>query len=970
MTMKQDQHDGGRRDYPDALKLAEQHRLKQRRAMVTSAAENAAAAASTDAEAAAARAQAIPEQAPVVGLALSGGGIRSATFSLGVIQALVKGGLLSRIDYLSTVSGGGYIGGFLGRLYSRHYATPATVNYLLHPERAAQPKPPWPAEADPEDPLKSANLNRVDPFGWLRDNGRYLAPNGTGDVVLAFAVAIRNWVALQLVFCSFLLVPLLIAQLLRRWIETSAFGQSLAVLPTSASQLLDGASGGLLTWSPFVDLMPLMVMLWVFPFGWAYWIIEQRRRWEAHPAYGVALLVVVSLFALGAGRPSTQFTWWQPLFIVLIGSSALASVIAIWATQIAKDNVIGVKDLDGDRLSHARNIVTRGLSLAVASTLALGAFVVIDTLGQSLYEQLAAGGGGAMPWFAALIAAGAPVAVRLMRLPALLSSLGSSKAEPGFKLPVEWIAAAVSVVIAVIVLSGLDAFAHGMANGFAAVDDRPRHLWLPLIALGLLLAFAVLFGWTWPFLNRSSQSSLYKSRLSRAYLGASNWRRFLKTRDASVTDPIAGDDVSVEDYWKDVVDHGGPLHLINVTINETAGDDAKTVLRDRKGISLAAGPCGYSAGARHHALRNSEADAIAEAAGSPIFGPQRTPKSERREPVLALRETPGYSMFHRREVVAAEDAVNIKDSRDQAKCVAALEQVEKLSLAQWIAISGAAFTTGLGSRTTIGLSFLLGFANVRLGYWWDAGDCMDSPRGLGATVGQALRSLFPIQFYLIDEFTATFRGPSRRRWYLSDGGHFENMGAYELIRRRVPMIIIVDGETDNDYTYEGVANLVRKARLDFNAEISFLKRDELDTVLHPALRSVFGDLDDLRPVPITAFSRHHAALARVRYIGSEEQSLIIYLKATLSEHDPADVREYRAKNPDFPQQTTIDQFFDESQWESYRKLGEVIGGRVFAKPARDDGWFSPSTLWPQFDPKTGAITAGSTDTSSSRGSRA
>ena len=53
--------------------------------------------------------------APVVGLAFSGGGIRSATINLGILQGLAKHGLLKRIDYLSTVSGGGFIGGWLVR---------------------------------------------------------------------------------------------------------------------------------------------------------------------------------------------------------------------------------------------------------------------------------------------------------------------------------------------------------------------------------------------------------------------------------------------------------------------------------------------------------------------------------------------------------------------------------------------------------------------------------------------------------------------------------------------------------------------------------------------------------------------------------------------------------------------------------------------------------------------------------------
>ncbi|MBI3082268.1 MAG: patatin-like phospholipase family protein, partial [Gemmatimonadetes bacterium] len=65
------------------------------------------------------RSLAKPERRGKVGLACSGGGIRSATFCLGFFQGLAQHGLLRHVDYLSTVSGGGYFGSFLGRLFCR-----------------------------------------------------------------------------------------------------------------------------------------------------------------------------------------------------------------------------------------------------------------------------------------------------------------------------------------------------------------------------------------------------------------------------------------------------------------------------------------------------------------------------------------------------------------------------------------------------------------------------------------------------------------------------------------------------------------------------------------------------------------------------------------------------------------------------------------------------------------------------------
>src|SRR5262245_28343313 len=93
------------------------------------------------------------------GLALSGGGIRSATFCLGVIKSLAKNGLLTRFDYLSTVSGGGYAGSALGRLF-QSVGDPVKVQ----------------TELAKDDRLF---------WWWLRKNGRYLFPAGLRDALFA-----------------------------------------------------------------------------------------------------------------------------------------------------------------------------------------------------------------------------------------------------------------------------------------------------------------------------------------------------------------------------------------------------------------------------------------------------------------------------------------------------------------------------------------------------------------------------------------------------------------------------------------------------------------------------------------------------------------------------------------------------------------------------------------------------------------
>src|SRR5262249_4629324 len=144
-------------------------------------------------------------------------------------------------------------------------------------------------------------------------------------------------------------------------------------------------------------------------------------------------------------------------------------------------------------------------------------------------------------------------------------------------------------------------------------------------------------------------------------------------------------------------------------------------------------------------------------------------------------------------------------------------------------------------------------------------------------LGKLFAAIFPTQSSLQEEFTARFRGPHRRLWYLTDGGHFENMGGYELIRRRLPLVIIFDTEQDKDYEFSGLANFVRKARIDFQTEIEFLGKKQFDSVDKNLLQDfgvnltspAFGSLEELRSQLLadkrTKQSGAHASVAIIRY---------------------------------------------------------------------------------------------------------
>ena len=158
---------------------------------------------------------------------------------------------------------------------------------------------------------------------------------------------------------------------------------------------------------------------------------------------------------------------------------------------------------------------------------------------------------------------------------------------------------------------------------------------------------------------------------------------------------------------------------------------------------------------------------------------------------------------------------------------------------------------------------------------------------------------------------------------------------------------------------------MRKARIDFGAEVEFLEA-RLDAAVPgthrtcsdargAAPRPLGGRADQRRepdgpaeleaPVDHTRFSRAHAALARVTWADEPAAPLAALHQATLTGDEPARLLEYHRAHPAFPHEPTGDQFFDEAQWESYRKLGEHIARKLFRRPGAAAGP-APQSWWP------------------------
>ena len=231
-----------------------------------------------------------------------------------------------------------------------------------------------------------------------------------------------------------------------------------------------------------------------------------------------------------------------------------------------------------------------------------------------------------------------------------------------------------------------------------------------------------------------------------------------------------------------------------------------------------------------------------------------------------------------------------------------------ITLGTALAISGAAASPNMGYHSAPPVTFLLAFFNVRLGWW------LGNPGPAGRNTFDRSCPRIAVRPMLAEAFGLT--DAANPYVYLSDGGHFENLGLYEMVLRRCHYIVVSDGSCDADRSFTDLGNAIRKIRIDLGIDI------EIETEL---LELQAG----------SRMSRAHFALGLIRYDRVDHGAppgLLIYLKPSLTGNEPADVTEYANGHEEFPHEPTADQFFDESQFESYRALGFHIADKVFTRP--------------------------------------
>ncbi len=841
-------------------------------------------------------------------LAFSGGGIRSATFCLGVLQGLAKAAppvpqagvvngppknsaesLLPQFDYVSTVSGGGYCGSFFGSLFADCRLNPQ--KQLNDRDLAIQAYKVF--EAEPPGRLRSNVMFNAQepgegPLAWLRENGRYMAPSGSGDLVYAVALTIRNWFAVHYVIGTALLTAFALIAVTRGllfdWLPEFPGGWSYREFEYQQLKDVVEVEEFVIWWSPIWWLLLPLFGLWLIPAALAFWLtqpppggsVSDPSKWSTLAPMATALSGLI-LFGLGVCGGYLLDAQWLRVILALEMAGLLAMLGSLWHYQTTY-NAYGPAMITDQRVT-----LTRALANGLLCLLAIVLLAAVDTASQSLYANLYQAQGwlsstaviGAIVWLARHFATAFAEKERegwLSKIPlgAIISVAGVALL---FLVALFW-----AMLLQWVQWQGSEPYLELLSNAAAHRE---------MLAV-LLITAGLAFGLTWlssqfpGFLNLSTLQGLYSARLTRAYLGASNGVRFMTANAGfrSVAEPIPGDQVSHDEYYKNAL---MPIHIINVCVNQNNDPGEQLVQRDRKGKPLAILPGGFS-----------------------LDG----------------------------------EFCNFPPTAKRG------ELYEELTIGEWVGVSGAAFSTGLGRRTTLGYSLLMGLANVRLGRWWRSGlgkysDDLDD-------FSRHIRRAFKTHAYLSDELFASFYGTRRPLQYLSDGGHFENTAVYELLRpgRNVRLIVLCDCGCDPKYEFEDVANLIRLVRIDFGIEIEVdrdIARENPAIPMEDRLDQVFGTPEEFHAITgddstgdLRAADVSKCALLLKVYLPRPEEpgrrdliSHIVVLKPHLLSSSALDLRQYHSTNPDFPQQPTADQFYDEAQWESYRRLGLETAARVF-----------------------------------------
>jgi hypothetical protein len=879
-------------------------------------------------------------------LCLSGGGIRSATFGLGIIEGLAKLGLLDRFHYLSTVSGGGYVGGWLTAWMHRH---PDGMDGVIRDLQAWDPER---SVYRVESKSDSDPLIRPEPdaIRHLRKYGNYLTPKMgamSTDTWTGVATYLRNlilhWLVLIPMLLGAVLVPRFAAGLVtlpalleqQRWtrIGTSALlllGIALLLIAISAvgtnrpsamppngpdrPSATNPDSGSNerrrgLDQRGFLRLclLPTLGAGIMLSLAWAWWPSE---GWSWMPGRN-------TLAGLPGGNPS--WTWQATLMAFAVVGAVLRVVPCLISvvkrTRLpAPDNKAPERHLLAEVAAAAAAGLLGGVVIGLIACVAFPQPTGSPTSSQQPIGAVAAYVTFATP---AIIAAFLASETLFVGITSFFTTdddrewWGRSGAWLLIAV-VAWLASAgISLYGSAVLVSatawGMTALAAGGGSaGLAVVKwgasaatparNGPTNpataaaiALLPLVFVVVLLAFLAL---------------LLDAALAPSGIGATFHAQIGLSESVNLLQVTTAAAVLIAVCW--------PMsYFVNINKFSLHAMYRYRLIRAYLGAS----------NLRRKPNRFTGFDPKDNIDMRNLWPNPRQDRPPSRQPFhivnMALNLVSG-SNYAWQQRKAAPFIVSPLHSGSwyigYRRSGEYGHPQEGISLGTAVAISGAAASPNMGYHSSPVISFLMTLFNIRLGWWLGNPGKRGSDTWRKPGPRKTLTALLSELLGLTD-----WRNPYV---YLSDGGHFDNLGLYEMVLRRCRLIVISDASADPNFEFFDLGMAIRKIRIDLGVEIEMgplpirLPREKLREA----------------GAAIEAASRY-AAIGRIDYPECPgEPGYVFYLKPGVYGDETADVQDYAMKHTAFPHDTTGDQWFDEPQFESYRRLGQFVVRAIFGAP--------------------------------------
>lgn len=755
---------------------------------------------------------------PTMGLALSGGGIRSAAFCLGAMQALSVKNLLPRFDYVSSVSGGGYSG------IAATLAVSANGGEF-----------PF---ADGSDDVRDTRDMQL-----FRNNVNYLKFGMFKSMLKNLAIVCKG-VATNIVLT---IAALLLLAAFSLWANPTILSLSIAGLDGLEAEGLKQIIPPGLRDQPF-GISVMIILAGFFISMW--WAVQAGVR-GTFENFKSNLLVLSSVWLMISA--ASVFFELQPVLVkqmISVQELKIASALEQCltplpaklpvriASQEEQERCWNVADFAVSKQARLEQAASSKKATSKDGSVEATAVAEASAKESSGFKRL-------IEWLQALLAPALAFVALASRYVGDLLKAGSEGEgwAPTFKRfigrSIVWAAGLALPVVLWVAYLGLFYWGVVVVNaGTATAIFAPDALvWVTqsvttesapyaIALLYVAVATGLIFAWILASLfypNANSLHGLYRGRLGEAFCVP--WAK----------------EHSLEMKLSQINTRQAPVHLINTALNIQA---SKSV--NERG-------------------RNADFFAFSNAyVGSAATGYAATPCYEKVE--------------------------------------------RQLDVSSAMAISGAAASSNMGAQSIRPLTFTLALLNIRLGAW------LSNPM-----IGNGGIWKDPLGF--LDELTGRLK-EDRRMIYLTDGGHIENLGIYELLRRRCKLIVAVDAEADREMNFSSFITLQRYARIDFGCriEMDWKKIKKQSLAIQRGNAGAPAAKGGETVAPAKPDDGPHCAIGEITYEGGSK-GLLLYIKSSLSGDENDYICDYNRRNYDFPHETTGDQNFSEEQFEVYRALG-------------------------------------------------